>query len=180
MRTRLTTPFILIHFILHWFVVCLFVWLHNCDWWLEQPILVLCKQLVFLFVCFYHMRNTNIHFPKSIKCLSNNCLMSVDCLLNVLWLFIEYLSNICGMSIKCLLNVHGMSVKCPANLVAFPVSYSIFEHATSWGFYDPNIASRDDYEKIQYSWNSQVKLTWIRLIGWTSGLLLHTGHKTQQ
>jgi hypothetical protein len=32
MSTRLTTPFILIHFIPPWFVVCLFVWLRNDDW----------------------------------------------------------------------------------------------------------------------------------------------------
>ena len=116
MRTRLTTPFILIHFILHWFVVCLYGCVMMIEDWNTQYLSCASNLCFFLFfVCLYHMRNTNIPFPKSIKCLSNVRLMSVDCLLNVLWLFIEYLSNICGMSIKCLLNVHEMFVECPAN-----------------------------------------------------------------
>ena len=131
----------------------------------------------FVFFCLYHMRNTNIPFPKSIKCLSNIRLMSADCLLNVLWFFIKYLLNVCWMSVECPRNICQMYSKFWDESGGFSVSYLIFEQATSRGF---SRVGRIMKKSKVLLWNSQVKLSWIRLIGWTLGLLLHTGHKTQQ
>ena len=63
----------------------------------------------FVFFCLYHMRNTNIPFPKSIKCLSNIRLMSADCLFKCPLIFHR-------ISIKCLLNICWMSTEYLSNV----------------------------------------------------------------